>query len=90
MAGSAGSIGGGGGASYERADYWLQNIGTGVGGWYSPYFYDVYTVREGPGWAERTTELTLETVYVDVRRVERVWSMVTQSEDIEYQDRSGW
>ena len=79
-------IGGGGGASYERADYWLQNIGTGVGGWYSPYFYDVYTVREGPGWAERTTELTLETMYVDVRRVERVWSMVTQSEDLEYQD----
>ncbi len=79
-------IGGGASAGYERADYWLQNIGTGVGGWYSPYFYDVYTVREGPGWQDRTTELMLETVYVDVRRIERVWSMVTQSKDIEYQD----
>lgn len=79
-------IGGGASAGYERADYWLQNVGTGVGGWYSPYFYDVYTVREGPGWTDRTTELMLETVYVDVRRIQRVWSMVTQSEDIEYQD----
>lgn len=79
-------IGGGASAGYERADYWLQNIGTGVGGWYSPYFYDVYTVREGPGWEDRTTELMLETVYVDVRRIQRVWSMVTQSKDIEYQD----
>ncbi|MEE4175139.1 MAG: hypothetical protein V2I57_12885 [Xanthomonadales bacterium] len=79
-------IGGGASAGYERADYWLQNVGTGVGGWYSPYFYDVYTVREGPGWEDRTTELMLETLYVDVRRIERVWSMVTQSEDIEYQD----
>lgn len=79
-------IGGGASAGYERADYWLQNVGTGVGGWYSPYFYDVYTVREGPGWEDRTTELMLETLYVDVRRIERVWSMVTQSKDIEYQD----
>ena len=79
-------IGGGASAGYERADYWLQNVGSGVGGWYSPYFYDVYTVREGPGYLEQTTELMLETVYVDVRRIERVWSMVTQSEDVEYQD----
>ncbi len=79
-------IGGGASAGYERADYWLQNIGTGVGGWYRPHFYDVYTVREGPGWEDRTTELMLETLYVDVRRIERVWSMVTQSKDIEYQD----
>jgi hypothetical protein len=79
-------IGGGASAGYERADYWLQNVGTGVGGWYSPYFYDVYTVREGPGWEDRTTELMMETLYVDVRRIERVWSIVTQSKDIEYQD----
>lgn len=82
-------IGGGQGAEYERADYWVQNVGTGVGGWYSPYFYDVYTVREGPGWQEKTTELMLETIYVDVRRIERVWSMVTQSDDLEYQDVAG-
>lgn len=79
-------IGGGASAGYERADYWLQNVGTGVGGWYRPYFYDVYTVREGPGWTDRTTELMIETMYVDVRRIERVWSMVTESKDIEYQD----
>ncbi len=29
-------IGGGASAGYERADYWLQNVGTGVGGWYRP------------------------------------------------------
>ncbi len=79
-------IGGGASAGYERADYWLDHVGTGVGGWYSPYFYDVYTVREGPGWEDQTLELMLETVYVDVRRVERVWSMVTRSKDVEYQD----
>ena len=79
-------IGGGASAGYERADYWLQNVGTGVGGWYSPYFYDVYTVREGPGWEDRTTEVMMETLYVDVRRIERVWSIVTESKDIEYQD----
>jgi hypothetical protein len=79
-------IGGGAGAGYERADYWLQNVGTGVGGWYSPYFYDVYTVREGPGWEDRTTEVMMETLYVDVRRIERVWSIVTESKDLEYQD----
>jgi hypothetical protein len=79
-------IGGGQGGSYERADYWVQNVGGGVGGWYAPYFYDVYTVREGPGFAEQTSQLMLETTYVDVRRVERVWSMVTESKDIEFQD----
>mgnify|MGYP001097108978 CR=1 FL=1 len=82
-------IGGGQGPTYERADYWVQNVGTGVGGWYSPYFYDVYTVREGPGWQDKTTELMLETVYVDVRRIERVWSIVTQTENLEYQDVAG-
>lgn len=82
-------IGGGASAGYERADYWLDNIGTGVGGWYSPYFYDVYTVREGPGWEDRTTEVMLETVYIDVAQTERVWSMVTRSKDIEYQDVAG-
>lgn len=83
-------IGGGGGASYERSDYWLEYVGTGYGnGWYYPYYddyYDVYAVREGPGYAEKTTEVFLETTYVDVRHVERVWSMVTKSDDIEYQD----
>lgn len=82
-------IGGGQGPQYERADYWVQNVGTGVGGWYSPYFYDVYTVREGPGWEDKVSELMLETVYIDVRQLERVWSMVTQSENLEYQDVAG-
>ena len=87
-------IGGGGGASYERSDYWLDYVGTGVGGygWYYPRYYeyyDVYTVRQGPGYAEKTTELFLETTYVDVARLQRVWSLVTKSEDIEYQDLAG-
>ena len=79
-------IGGGGGETFERSDYWLQHVGTGVSGWYAPHFYDVYAVRQGPGFVEKTTEVFLETTYVDVRRIERVWSFVTQSKDIEYQD----
>lgn len=82
-------IGGGGGETYERADYWLQNVGSGVYGWYAPQFYDVYTVREGSGYSEKTTEMFLETTYIDVRKLERVWSFVTKSEDIEYQDVAG-
>lgn len=83
-------VGGGGGDSYQREDYWAQYVGTGVGyGWYSPYYYDyydVYVVREGPGYAEQTTQLFVEASYVDVARLERVWSIVTRSKDIEYQD----
>jgi hypothetical protein len=84
-------VGGGGGDSYEREDYWAQYAGTGYSGygWYSPYYagyYDVYVVREGPGYAEKTTQLFLEASYVDVARLERVWSLVTRSKDVEYQD----
>jgi hypothetical protein len=80
-------VGGGGGDTYQRADYWADYVGTGVGyGWYSPYYYDVYTVREGPGYAEKTSEMFVEASYVDVARLERVWSIVTRSKDIEYQD----
>lgn len=82
-------IGGGGGASYQRADYWLDYVGSGMYGWYAPYFYDVYAVREGPGYSQKTTQVFLETTYVDVRHLQRVWSFVTQSKDIEYQDLAG-
>ena len=82
-------IGGGGGESYERSDYWLDNVGSGVYGWYAPRFYDVYTVRQGPGYSEKTSQVYLETTYVDVRKIERVWSFVTESKDIEYQDVAG-
>lgn len=86
-------VGGGGGGRYVRSDYWMEYAGTGVGyGWYHPYyadFYDVYVVREGPGYTESTTEIFLETSYVDVRQLSRVWSIVTKSDDIEYQDLAG-
>lgn len=87
-------IGGGGGDSYERSDYWAEYVGSGISGygWYSPYYYnyvDVYVVREGPGYAEQTSQVFLETTYVDVRRLERVWSIVTRSKDVEYQDVAG-
>ena len=47
----------GGGASegYVRSDYWLQHVGSGMASsWGRPYFTgftEVYTVRQGPGWA---------------------------------------
>lgn len=84
-------IGGGTSGTFERSDYWLQHVGTGFSGrgWYNPYFggtYDVYAVREGPGFADQTSDLLLETNYIDVRKLERVWSMVTHSEDTQNQD----
>ena len=79
-------IGGGQRAALKRRDYWLHNVGTAVEGWYRPHFYDVYTARDGAGWSERQNNLLLETVYADVRRVERVWSMVTETDDLEFQD----
>lgn len=85
-------VGGGGGNTYERTPYWAEHVGSYMApgyGWYAPYYggyYDVYVVRQGPGYAEKTTEVFLETTYVDVRRLERVWSIVTRSKDVEYQD----
>lgn len=79
--------GSGGGESYQRADYWAEYVGSGYGyGWYAPQLYDVYVVHEGPGKTDQTTQVYIETVYVDVRRLERVWSILTLSKDIEYQD----
>lgn len=84
-------VGGGGGDTYQRSDYWAQQVGSGVSGygWYSPYYYnyyDVYVVREGPGYAEKTTQIFLETTYIDIRKLDRVWSLITQTKDVEYQD----
>ncbi len=52
--------GGGQSEGYVRSDYWLQFVGSGATySWGRPYFTgftDVYTVRQGPGWADvRTT-----------------------------------
>lgn len=79
--------GGGGGATYERADYWLENVGTAVYyDWFSPRFAEVYAVREGPGYSQTTSQVFVESTYVNVTAGEPVWSFVTKSTDIEYRD----
>lgn len=82
-------LAGGGGATDENANDWSENAGSAVYGWYAPYFYDLYEVREGPGYSGQGAETLLETTFVDLRRVERVWSFVTRSGDSEYQDVVG-
>ncbi len=79
--------GGGGGAQYERNDYWLEYAGsTAYYDWFSPRFVDVYAVREGPGYADQTTQMFVETTYFDVTSGSPAWSFITKNTDIEYRD----
>ena len=79
--------GGGGGSSYERADYWLEYAGTSIQlDWFSPQFTDVYVVREGQGYSDQTTQVFIESSYYDVASGSPAWSFVTKNTDIEYRD----
>lgn len=82
--------GGGRSGGYERSDYWLQYIGTGVGySWGVPYFTgysDVYTVRKGPGYADFQTFAYVESSYYDMVTEMPVWRIVTETKDTEHSD----
>lgn len=82
----------GGGASegYVRSDYWLEYLGTGMGySWGRPYFTgatSVYTVRQGPGWADVRMTAYVESSYYDIETEEPVWRIVTFTKDVEHTD----
>lgn len=82
----------GGGASegYVRSDYWLEYLGTGMGySWGRPYFTgmtSVYTVRQGPGYADFRTTAYVESSYYDIETELPVWRIVTFTKDVEHTD----
>jgi hypothetical protein len=83
--------GGGESEGYVRSDYWLEYLGTGMGySWGRPYFTggmtSVYTVRQGPGWADFKTNAYVESSYYDMESGEPVWRIVTFTKDIEHTD----
>jgi hypothetical protein len=82
----------GGGASegYVRSDYWMEYLGSGMTySWGRPYFTgftDVYTVRQGPGWADFSTTAYVESSYYDMETEEPIWRIVTLTKDTEHTD----
>lgn len=82
----------GGGASdgYVRSDYWLQYQGSGMAySWGRPYFTgmtSVYTVRQGPGWADVQTTAYVESSFYDIETREPIWRLVTFTKDVEHTD----
>lgn len=81
---------GGGEKKYERSDYWLEYLGSGTAyNWGYPYFTgftDVYTIRQGPGYAEIKTNAYVETNYYDLATEQPVWRIVTFTKDVEHSD----
>jgi hypothetical protein len=82
--------GGGESEGYVRSDYWMEYLGSGVSyGWGRPYFTgmtDVYTVRQGPGWADFKSNAYVESSYYDMETQEPVWRIVTFTKDTEHTD----
>ena len=82
--------GGGQQGEYVRSDYWLEYLGTGVPyTWGRPYFTgmtSVYTVRQGPGWADSRSTAYVESSYYDMETEEPVWRIVTFTKDLEHTD----
>lgn len=82
--------GGGNEGEYVRSDYWVEYLGSGVPYyWGRPYFTgftDVYTVRQGPGYADYKRTAYVETSYYDLETEKPVWRMVTFTKDLEHAD----
>lgn len=82
--------GGGVSDTYARSDYWLKYEGTGVGytgyNWGQPYFTDVYTVQQGPGYSDFSQSALVESSYYDLETQEPVWRIVTETKDVEHSD----
>ncbi len=72
---------------YVRSDYWAQHVGSGMGySWGRPYFTNVYTVRQGPGWADYRLSALVESSYYDLETEKPVWRIVTETKDTEHAD----
>lgn len=82
--------GGGPSEGYVRSDYWLEFVGTGTGYvWGRPYFMpmtNVYTVRQGPGWADVRQTAYVESSYYDLDTERPAWRIVTFTKDVEHTD----
>lgn len=82
--------GGGHEGEYVRSDYWLQHVGTGTPYyWGRPYFTgftEVYTVRQGPGWADVRNTAYVESSFYDIETEMPVWRIVTFTKDVEHTD----
>lgn len=82
--------GGGVSGEYQRSDYWLQYEGTAVGwGGYAfgtPYFTNVYTVQQGPGYSDYQRSAIVESSYYDLKTRQPVWRLVTETKDTEHSD----
>jgi hypothetical protein len=81
---------GGKGERLERADYYVENVGSGFYGggygWFTPVYTQVYTVREGTGFYDQENFIYVETTYFDLVEDRAKWSMITRSKDLEYND----
>lgn len=81
---------GGKGERLERADYYVQNVGSGFYGggygWFTPVYTQVYTVREGEGFYDQENFIYVETTYFDLVEDRAKWSLITRSKDLEYND----
>jgi hypothetical protein len=81
---------GGKGERLERADYYAVHVGSGFYGggygWFAPTFTNVYTVAEGSGFYAQENYLYVETTYFDIVDDRAKWSMITRSENLEYND----
>lgn len=72
---------------YERSNYWAEYVGSGVGyNWASPYFVDVYTVRQGADIISSARTIFVESSYYDMATEQPVWRIVTKTKDIEHVD----
>lgn len=82
--------GGGESEGYVRSDYWAQFVGTGVPYvWGRPYFTgftNVYTIRQGPGWADVRRTAYVESSYYDLLSEQPAWRIVTFTKDLEHAD----
>ena len=82
--------GGGQSEGYVRSDYWLEYLGSGIPySWGRPYFMgvtDVYTVRQGPGWADVRSTAYVESSFYDMETREPLWRIVTFTKDMEHTD----
>jgi len=82
--------GGGKGERLERADYYAVQVGSGFYGggygWFSPVYTEVYTIREGAGFYDQEKYLYAETTYFDIVDDRAKWSMITRSENLQYND----
>lgn len=82
--------GGGVSGEYQRSDYWVRYEGAAVGyggyAWGTPYFTNVYTVQQGPGYSDFERSALVESSYYDLKTEQPIWRIVTETKDTEHSD----